>query len=136
MSSITIISPTTTDSAVSTKRVPTWRAGLATGVVAAAVVAVVAAVAGAAGVPFDVDGQPIPVLAFAQMVLLGTVIGIIVARRVSRTTFVRAAVVLTALSCVPSVALGTGAGSKLALVATHVLAAAIIVPRLARPLSD
>jgi hypothetical protein len=136
MSTVTTSPTTRTPAAVSTKRLPTWRTGLVTGLVAAAAVSVVAAVASAAGVPFEVDGEQIPALAFAQMVLLGTIIGIVVARRSRRTTFVRAAVVLTALSCVPSVALGTGAGSKLALVATHVLAAAIIVPRLARPLSD
>jgi len=39
--------------------------------------------------------------------------------------------VLTALSCVPSVALGTTAADKVGLVATHVVAAAFIVPRLA-----
>jgi hypothetical protein len=131
----TITASTTTGSTVSTKRVPTWRAGLTTGVVAAAVVSVAVAAASAAGVPFDIDGEQIPALAFAQMVLLGTVIGIVVARRVRRTTFLRVTVALTALSCVPSLALGDGA-TKLSLVATHLIAAAIVIPRLARPLSD
>ena len=55
-----------------------------------------------------------------------------IARHTSRTTFYRVAVALTALSCVPDVALGDGAVSKAGLVLTHVVAAAIIVPRLAR----
>lgn len=131
----TITAPTTTQ-AVATHRVPTWRFGLATGAFAAAATTASVVVMRAVGVPLEVGGEPIPLLGFAQMVLLGAVIGIVMARRMRRTSFIRATVVLTALSCVPSVALGTGAGSKLALVATHVLAAAIVVPSFARRLSD
>ena len=71
-------------------------------------------------------------LAFAQMVLLSTVVGIVIARHTSRTTFYRAAVALTVLSCVPDAALGDGFVSKAGLMLTHVVAATIIVPRLAR----
>lgn len=117
--------PTTTATRVS------WRAGLITVVVAAAVTTALAAAFGALGFPLDVGGEPIPVFAFAQMVLLGGAIGIVLARRVRRTTFVRATVVLTALSCVPSLALGTTVGDKLGLVLTHLVAASIVVPRLA-----
>lgn len=65
------------------------------------------------------------------MVVLGGLIGIVVARHVGRTAFLRATVALTALSCVPSIALGTALGDKAGLVLTHLVAAAIIVPRLA-----
>jgi Family of unknown function (DUF6069) len=115
----------------------TWKRGLLTGLGAACVATAIAGVLDVAGHALsvvDADGRAgaIPVLAFAQMVLLGTVIGIVVARRTSRRTFVRATVVLTALSCVPSLAWGVTAGDKVGLVLTHVVAAAIVIPRLAR----
>ena len=93
------------------------------------------AVAGAfqaAGHTLSVVDGPIPLASFAQMVLLSTVVGIVIARRTSRTTFYRVTVALTVLSCVPDVAWGDGFVSKAGLVLTHVVAAAIIVPRLAR----
>ena len=109
-----------------------WKRGLATGAVAAAVVTAIAGAFQAAGHSLSVTDGAIPPLAFAQMVLLSTVAGIVIARHTSRTTFYRVAVTLTALSCVPDVALGDGLVSRAGLVLTHVVAAAIIVPRLAR----
>jgi hypothetical protein len=134
MSTITITTPApaATAIAVARHRVPTWRYGLATGVVAAAATAGGVAVLRAAGVPFEVGGEEIPLFAFVQMVALGTLIGIVLARRLRTTTFVRATVLLTAASCIPSLALGTGVASKLALVLTHAVAATIVVPALAR----
>jgi hypothetical protein len=131
----TITASTAIQTAVRT-RVPTWRSGITTGVVAATVTSVVVAGVRAAGIPLDAGGEPIPFFGFAQMVLLGTVIGIVMARRMRRSTFVRATVVLTAVSCIPSVALGTGVASKLGLVFTHMVAAAIVIPWFARQLSD
>ena len=110
----------------------TWKRGLATGAVAAVVVTAVAAVFQAAGHTLSVDDGAIPLASFAQMILLSTVVGIVVARHTSRTTFFRAAVALTVLSCVPDIAWGDGFVSTAGLVLTHVVAAAIIVPRLAR----
>lgn len=115
----------------------TWKRGLLTGAVAAAAATAGAAVfdvAGHALSVIDADGKAgaIPVLAFAQMVLIGTVVGILVARHTSRTAFLRTTVVLTALSCVPSIAWGATATDKVGLVITHLLAAAIVIPRLAR----
>ncbi|WP_036564564.1 DUF6069 family protein [Nocardioides halotolerans] len=110
----------------------TWKRGLATGFVAAVAATAVAAVFQAAGHALSVTDGAIPVLAFAQMVLLSTVVGIVIARHTSRTTFYRVTVALTVLSCVPDVTLGDGALSKAGLMLTHVVAAAIIVPRLAR----
>jgi len=130
------ITATTAPATTSTRTgIPSWRFGLATGVLASAATVVVVAAARAAGVPPEVEGEAIPVLGFVQMVLLGTVIGIVLARRLRTSTFVRATVVLTALSCVPSLALGTGISSKLVLVLTHVVAATIVVPRLASRMS-
>jgi hypothetical protein len=130
MSTTTVHAPAATTIAPAGHRL-TWRAGLATGAVAAVVTTVVAVAMRAAGVPLEVGGEPIPAAGFGQMVLLGALIGIPMARRLSRTTFYRAAVVLTALSCVPSIALGTGVASQAGLVVTHLVAAAIIVPRFA-----
>ncbi len=128
------ITATTAPATTTRTRVPTWRFGLATGVLAAAATAAVVAAAQVAGIPPEVQGEAIPILGFVQMVLLGTLIGIVMARRLRTSTFVRATVVLTAASCIPSLALGTGI-SKLVLVLTHVVAAAIVIPRLASRMS-
>ena len=110
----------------------TWKRGLATGAVAAVVVTAVADAFQAAGATLSlVDGE-LPLLSFGQMVLLSTVLGIVIARHTRRTTFYRVTVALTALSCVPDIAWGAGAVDKAGLVLTHVVAAAIIIPRLAR----
>jgi hypothetical protein len=136
MSTITATATQTVPQTAAPARVPSWRFGIGTGAVAAAATSAVVVALRAAGVHLDVQGEPIPLAGFAQMVLLGTVIGIVMARRLRRTTFVWATVVLTAASCVPSVAWGTGVESKLALVFTHLVAAAIVVPVFARRLSD
>jgi hypothetical protein len=130
MSTITATTGTTAPSPTSTR--VSWGRGLATVVVAAVVTTLVALALQAVGVGLEIDGESIPVLAFAQMVALGGVIGIVLARHLGRTAYLRATVALTALSCVPSLALGDGVADKLGLVLTHVVAAAIIVPRLAR----
>jgi hypothetical protein len=84
----------------------------------------------------------IPVVGFAQLTVIGAVLGGIVAATLNRAVvharrwFVRIAVLLTALSCVPSIAWPPDAASKATLVATHLLAAAIIVPALARQIRD
>ena len=117
---------------------PIRRAALTSGAVAAVATTAVAAGADAAGVPLAVDGEMIPVLGFAQMTLLGAVLGGLLAAAANRyaaraqRSFVSAAVVLTALSCVPSLTMPPDTASRAVLVATHVLAAAIIVPVLAR----
>jgi hypothetical protein len=137
MSTITTTATrTSTTQAAARTRVPTWRSGLGTGAVAAAATSAVVVALRTAGVDLNAQGEPIPLAGFAQMVMLGAVIGIVLARHLRRTAFLWATAVLTALSCVPSVAWGTGAGSKLALVLTHLVAAAIVVPVFARRLSD
>lgn len=50
----------------------------------------------------------------------------------ARARFLQATVALTVVSCVPSLALPDDTSSRVALVALHLLAAAIIVPALAR----
>jgi peptidoglycan/LPS O-acetylase OafA/YrhL len=117
------------------------RTTVVAGLVGAAAATAVAATAHGAGVPLDVEGQ-IPLFAFAQMTLLGAVIGGIVAAVLRRRSddpvrrFVQVTTALVVLSCVPSVALPPDTATKLALVTTHLVAAAIIIPALARRLSD
>jgi hypothetical protein len=114
-----------------------WRTGLKAGLVAAVATTAIALVAGAAGVSFEVDGEAIPAAAFAQMTLIGAVLGVLLAKALRRwakhpqSTFVRTTVALTALSVVPDLTLGFDAASAATLVVAHVTAAAIIIPRLA-----
>ena len=121
-----------------TTAAPTVRgAALRSGVVAAGATTVIAGAASAAGVPLEIDGEVIPLLGFAQLTLIGAVGGGLMAAACNRTIgearrwFVAATIVLTALSCVPSMTLPPDAATKIVLVATHVAAALIIVPALA-----
>lgn len=132
---------TTPSAEVAVRRHPVRRATLLAGAVAAAGTTAVAAVADAGGVPLAIDGETIPLLGFAQLTLIGAVLGGLMAAVLnrwsarSRQWFVGATVVLTALSCIPSVAMPPDVATKVVLVATHVLAAAIIVPVIARQTS-
>jgi MFS family permease len=120
------------------RRHPLRRAALTSGVVAAVSTTAVAAVALAADVPLEVDGEQIPLLGFAQMTLVGAVLGGLIAgvlgRFVARPRrwFVAAAVLLTVLSCVPPVVYPPDIATKAVLVAIHLIAALIVVPSLAR----
>jgi len=116
-----------------------WRPALASGAVAAAVTTAIAAIAHAAGVSFEIDGEAIPLPGFAQMTLLGALLGLLIARQCRRaahprSTFVRITVALTALSVVPDFVMSFDAASRIVLVSIHLTAAAIIVPVLARRL--
>lgn len=117
-----------------------WVAGLAAGAVAAAATTALAVAAHAAGVPLTISGEAIPTLGYAQLTLVGAVLGILLARLARRfahprSMFVRTTVALTALSVVPDALVDASAASRLVLAATHVVAAAIIVPALARRLA-
>lgn len=121
---------------------PTWRAGAAAGLAAAAATTAVAATARHFGVSFETaPGEAIPLLGFAQLTLVFTAVGIVIARAMARrarrprSTFVRTTVVLTALSLVPDVLLHAGPATTLSLVATHLVAAAIVIPVLSAPLA-
>ena len=84
----------------------------------------------------------IPLAGFAQMTLVGAVVGALIAAGLKRRStaarrrFLQTTGMLTALSCVPSIALPPDVATKLALVATHMIAATIIVPVLARQLDN
>jgi hypothetical protein len=135
----TITTTTTVPSTSRSARRTLWLAGLASGAAAAVSTTAIAGFADAIDHPLTVDGEMIPVLGFAQMTLIGTIIGVVLAlvlrRRAERPqrTFNVTTWVLTALSCIPSVAMGLsdGVGNAATLVATHVVAAAIVIPVLA-----
>ena len=137
--------PTRTTSsapASTSERQPVGKHGVAAAVVASVATTVLAAVASAAGVSFaDGTGASIPIGAFAQLTLVFSLFGVgiaaVMARKVRRPrpTFVRTTVALTALSCVPDVTFGFDAGSAATLIALHIVAAAIVVPTLARRLA-
>ena len=118
---------------------PTFRSLLPTaavaGVVAAVATTVLAAAAAAADVALEVDGTAVPVGAFPWWTVVGAVLGLVLARVLrDRRRFVAVTVVATLLSLVPAIALPDDTGTRLVLVAAHLLAAAIIVPALARKL--
>lgn len=128
-------------SAPAAERQPVWRHGVAAAVVASVATTALAAVASAAGVSFaDGTGSSIPIAAFAQMTLVFSLVGVgiaaIMARRARRprSTFVRTAVALTALSFVPDLTFGFGVGSAATLISLHTVAAVIVVPTLAERL--
>lgn len=128
--------------AAATGRAPLWKHGVAAAAVAAVATTVLAALGSAAGVPFeDGTGAGIPLIAFAQLTLVFSLLGVglaaLLARRARRprTTFVRTTVALTALSFVPDLTFGFGAATAASLITLHVVAAAIVVPTLARRLA-
>jgi hypothetical protein len=144
--SITFATPATTDSAAGQAPARTararalWVAGLVSGAVAAVATTLVAAAARAADVPLAIDGEEIPLLGFAQLTLMCAVVGTVLAAafakwaRRPQHTFVVTTVALTAVSLVPDVIVDASTGSKLVLMLTHVVAAAIVVPTLAKRL--
>ena len=117
------------------------RTGLGAPAGAAAAPTAVAAAGNAAGVSLDIDGQPIPLLGFAQLTalfaLLGVALAIALARKAqhARTTFVRTTVALTALSLIPDLLINAEASTTALLMTTHLVAAAIVIPAIARRLS-
>jgi hypothetical protein len=124
------------------RRRPVWKHGVASAVVASVATTVIAAIASAAGVSFaNSTGESIPIAGFAQLTLVFSLIGVglaaVLARKAHRprTTFVRTAIALTALSFVPDLTFGFDPGSAATLITLHTVAATIVVPTLARRLA-
>ncbi len=113
------------------------RATVSVGVLAAGATTAGAAVLRAAGIPLAVHGQ-IPLAGFAQITFIAAAIGgvllAVLNRRSSapRPRFIQMTTGLAALSCLAPAAFADTAASKMALIALHLVAAAIIVPVLAR----
>ena len=135
----------TTDSAVTTHPTtahakPLWRTGARAGIFAALATTAIAAVALSADVPLAIDGEQIPLAGFAQMTLLCTAIGVVLAKALVRwaakpqRTFVAATVALTALSVVPDLTVAATTATRVVLVATHLMAAAVVIPAVANRL--
>jgi hypothetical protein len=142
-SSYPIASATTVDHRTSA----TLWAGLISGVLAAVAATVVAVVAEAAGVPMMAApasasaGEHIPLAAYAISTLPSAAIGVLLALAFARwaprpaATFVVVTVVLTILSfALPATTSFATTGTRLVLALTHIVAAAIIIPALARTL--
>ena len=110
-------------------------------VAAAAATAAVAAAGQAVGLSTAVGGAPIPTSGFAVMTLIFAVLGLVIAtalRRFAgrpRTAWIRTTVVLTALSFVPDLLVDAAVSTKLLLIVTHLVAAAIVIPAVARRLA-
>ncbi|MET8465282.1 DUF6069 family protein [Micromonospora zamorensis] len=117
------------------------RTGLLATVAASAATMAVAAVGHAAGISLDVADAPIPVTGFGVLTAVFSLVGVVLAALLSRfarrprRTFVRTTVVLTVLSLVPDVIADAGVGTKALLMLTHLVAAAIVIPAVARRLA-
>ena len=139
-STATITTSARTFTAATTVRPSLWKPGLLAGLVAAVATTTVVIAARAADVPVAVQGEQIPLAGFAQMTLVATVVGIVIARLLStrarhpRHSFVVTTVALTAVSLLPDVMADATTASRLVLGLTHLVAAAIVIPTLARPL--
>ena len=118
--------PTTRQAEQATKSQPVWKQGLVAGLAASVATTAVVVVARARlDVPVDAAGESIPILGFAQMTLLCTAIGILLARVIGRSRrrpralFTKVTVALTALSFVPDITLDAGTATKVTLILTH-----------------
>lgn len=117
--------------------------GLAAAAAAAVAVTAVAALAMAVGVTFELPdgGQSIPLLGFTQVTFTLSVVGVLLALAVRRWAprperiWVRTALALTAVSLVPPFLVGADLATECALVLTHLIAAAIVIPVIARRLA-
>ena len=115
--------------------------GIAATALASAATSAVAATGHAAGISLDMGGVPIPVSGFAVLTAVFSLVGVVLAAILSRTArhprrvFVRTTVVLTACSLVPDVLADAAPATKVLLMATHLVAAAIVIPALARRLT-
>ncbi|MFG1603832.1 DUF6069 family protein [Actinoplanes sp. NPDC049265] len=115
--------------------------GLLAALGASVATSAIAAAGHAAGISLDVAGAPIPVTGFATLTAIFSVAGLVLAAglarfaRRPRVAFVRTTVVLTALSLVPDVLADAASGTKVLLMVTHLVAAAIVIPVVARRLA-
>jgi hypothetical protein len=137
MSAVTASPETTTGRRPSQLTGTLPRTTASVGVLAAVVTTAGAVALRAAGVPLAVHGK-IPLAGFAQLTFIAAVTGgillAVLNRRSSapRRRFVQMTVGLKAISCVLPAAFADTTASKIALVGLHLVAAASIVPVLAR----
>jgi hypothetical protein len=136
---VSVITPTAAISPVSTVG-SLLRDGAAATVLAAVATAAVAVASQAAGFSLDIAGAPIPASGFATLTVIFSVIGLLIAvglrrfARHPRTIWIRTTVALTVLSLVPDVLVDAAVSTKMILMVTHLVAAAIVIPAVARRL--
>jgi len=134
--------PTFTTSATEAPTTPLWRISARSGLLAALATTMIAAVALGVGVPVEVDSEQIQLLGFAQLTLMATAIGYLLAKALARwaatprRTFAVTTVALTVLSCVPDVIINATTATKFVLITTHVVAASIVIPAVAGRLAE
>ena len=132
--------PRTSTRAARTSTGALVRTGLAASAAAAVATMAVAAAGNAAGISLDIAGAPIPLTGFATLTAVFSVVGVALAAvlarvaRHPRRAFVRTTVVLTVLSLVPDVIVDAAPTTKALLMLTHIVAAAIVIPAVARRL--
>jgi hypothetical protein len=138
MSAITAARVTTTASAPTVGSL--LRDGAGATVVAALATSAIAAAGPAVGISVDIAGTTIPASGFATLTVVFSVIGLLIAvglrrfARHPRTTWFRTTVALTAISLVPDVLADAATTTKMLLMVTHLVAAAIVIPAVARRL--
>ena len=116
-------------------------AGAAATVAASVATVAVAAGGQAIGISTAISGAPIPTSGFAVLTAIFSVLGLVIATalrrfaRHPRTAWVRTTVALTVLSFVPDVLADAAVSTKMLLILTHVVAAAIVIPAVARRLA-
>ncbi|GAB7052587.1 DUF6069 family protein [Catenuloplanes indicus] len=123
---------------------PAWRrlagTGLAATFAAAVATTLAAALARAAGVGLDIDGEAIPLPGFALVTGVCSLAGVVIAAALRRWSvrpaarFVRITTALTAISLIPPFLVGADTATVAALVALHLIPAAVMIPALARTL--
>ena len=115
-------------------------AGIVAALAAAVATTMTAALARAAGVDLEVAGEEIPLSGIAFVTGVFSVVGVVMAAALLRWSarpaerFVRTAVALTGLSLVPPVLADADAATTGVLIALHLVAAAVMIPTLARSL--
>jgi hypothetical protein len=96
----------------------------------------------AAGVSLDMGGAPIPITGFGVLTAVFSLVGLALAvvlsykARNPQRTFIRTTVVLTVLSLIPDVIADAAPATKALLMLTHLIAAAIVIPAIARRLAN
>lgn len=117
-------------------------AGLVATVAAMVATTLAAAIAQAAGVDFEIPqgGESIPLPGFAVVTGVFSVVGVVIAVALLRWSarpaerFVLTTVSLTAVSLAPPLLSGASTATVVALIGLHLIAAAVMVPALARSL--
>jgi hypothetical protein len=140
-STVTVPTATSTRTLTRTSTRSVLLGGVAAAAVAAIATSLVAAAGHAAGISLEVGGAPIPVQGFATLTVIFSLVGVVLAAVLGRfakrprTMFLRTTVALTVLSLVPDVLAPAATGTKVLLMVTHLVAAAIVIPAVARRLS-